>query len=84
MKEKICVFDHACLDEAEEKDTTGNKSASVTGLCALDLKAWLRATRVESKVGDDPFILYQQGIMTKGALLEVIVNEVEAYLKKRA
>lgn len=39
MKDKICVFDHACLDEAEEKETTGNKSASAMGLDAL-IKEW--------------------------------------------
>lgn len=66
----------------DSKQTKGNKSKLNDGLCAQDLKAWLRATRVESKVGDDPFHLYQQGIMTKGALLEVIVDEVDAYLKR--
>ena len=37
MKEEVCVFDHACLDKVEEKETTGNKSASVVGYVAVQL-----------------------------------------------
>ncbi len=29
--EKICVFDHACLHEADENETTVSESPSVTG-----------------------------------------------------
>lgn len=51
------------------------------------LKAWLRASRIRIESTDplacdyDPFALYQEGKISKGRLLEVIVDEVDEYIK---
>jgi len=43
-----------------------------------NLRAWLRAARFHQ--GLDPFIEYQEKKMSKGALLQLIVGEVQSYI----
>lgn len=41
-----------------------------------ELKGLIRLIRTESEIENDPFVLYQRGEMSKGALLDIIVREL--------
>ena len=45
----------------------------------IELKKGLRAMRIQGN--KDPFDLYQQGLISKGKLLDVIVIDIMEYLK---
>ena len=50
-----------------------------------DLKCWLRQLHldVEVKGDSDIYYLYQEGLISKGKFLEVIVNAVQDYHDKK-
>jgi len=70
IAEKLCIFILGLLD---------GKQAAMK-IDHYDLKCHLRI--MSYKNIDDPWSLYQEGNMSKSKLLEIIVNEVELYLRE--